>query len=49
MKEYKGNLESVFWTRWEEAELLNGRIAMLGIMAALGAYALTGELIPGIY
>jgi hypothetical protein len=31
------------------AELLNGRVAMLGIMAALGAYALTGQVIPGIW
>tara|TARA_R110001592_G_scaffold95062_1_gene274270 strand:+ start:242 stop:349 length:108 start_codon:yes stop_codon:yes gene_type:complete len=31
------------------AELLNGRMAMLGIMAALGAYALTGQVIPGIW
>ena len=32
-----------------KAELLNGRVAMLGIMAALGAYALTGQVIPGIW
>jgi len=31
------------------AELLNGRLAMLGVMAALGAYAVTGQLIPGIW
>jgi hypothetical protein len=33
----------------ETGELLNGRIAMLGIIAALGAYALTGKIIPGIW
>ena len=33
----------------ERAEKLNGRLAMLGIMAAIGAYALTGQLIPGIW
>ena len=33
----------------ERAELLNGRIAMLGVMAAIGSYALTGQLIPGIW
>ena len=38
-----------FETRWERAERLNGRVAMLGVMAALGAYALTGQLVPGIY
>ena len=33
----------------EKAELLNGRLAMLGVIAALGAYALTGQVIPGIW
>lgn len=31
------------------AELLNGRFAMIGIIAALGAYAVTGQIIPGIF
>jgi len=33
----------------ERAEKLNGRLAMLGVIAALGAYAVTGQLIPGIW
>jgi hypothetical protein len=33
----------------DTAEKLNGRLAMLGIMAAMGAYALTGQVIPGIF
>ena len=33
----------------EKAEKLNGRAAMLGIIAALGAYALTGQIIPGVW
>ena len=33
----------------ENAELQNGRWAMLGIVAALGAYATTGQIIPGIF
>ena len=33
----------------EKAEQLNGRVAMLGVIAAIGAYALTGQLIPGIW
>jgi hypothetical protein len=33
----------------EKAEKLNGRLAMLGVIAALGAYALTGQIIPGIW
>ena len=33
----------------ERAEKLNGRVAMLGIMAAFIAYATTGQIIPGIW
>ena len=33
----------------EKAEMLNGRFAMMGIIAALGAYAVTGQIIPGIW
>ena len=29
------------------AEKLNGRIAKLGIIAGIGAYLTTGQLIPG--
>jgi hypothetical protein len=36
-------------THNEKAEKLNGRAAMLGVIAALGAYALTGQIIPGIW
>ena len=32
-----------------KAELLNGRVAMLGVIAALGAYALTGQISPGLW
>ena len=32
-----------------KAERLNGRFAMLGVMAALGAYAVTGQIIPGVW
>ena len=38
-----------FETHNEKAEKLNGRFAMMGIIAALGAYALTGQVIPGIW
>tara|TARA_Y100000590_G_C15704263_1_gene1007985 strand:+ start:761 stop:949 length:189 start_codon:yes stop_codon:yes gene_type:complete len=31
------------------AELANGRWAMIGIVAGLGAYATTGQIIPGIF
>ena len=30
------------------AEQLNGRFAMLGFIAAVGAYLTTGQLIPGV-
>ena len=33
----------------ERAEKLNGRLSMLGIIAALGAYTLTGQIIPGVW
>ena len=33
----------------ERAERLNGRLAMLGVIAAIGSYVVTGQLIPGIY
>ena len=29
------------------AETLNGRFAMLGLIAAMGAYLTTGQIIPG--
>ena len=31
-----------------EKEKLNGRFAMLGFIAAVGAYLTTGQIIPGI-
>ena len=30
------------------AETLNGRFAMLGLVAAVGAYLTTGQIIPGL-
>jgi len=32
-----------------EAELLNGRLAMLSFVAAVISYALTGQIIPGLF
>ena len=29
------------------AETLNGRFAMMGLIAAIGAYLTTGQIIPG--
>ena len=33
----------------EEAEKANGRWAMIGFIALLGAYISTGQVIPGIF
>ena len=33
----------------ETAELANGRWAMIGFIAAIGSYAFTGQIIPGIF
>ena len=33
----------------EEAEKVNGRWAMIGFIALLGAYITTGQIIPGIF
>ena len=40
---------NMYETHNEKAEKLNGRFAMMGIIAALGAYAVTGQIIPGIW
>ena len=33
----------------QDAEELNGRAAMVGFIAAVGAYITTGQIIPGIF
>ena len=33
----------------ESVELWNSRVALLGLIAALGAYAVTGQVVPGIW
>ena len=48
-KEPPMEIIEVYETHNEKAERLNGRLAMLGVMAALGAYAVTGQVIPGIW
>nr|BDD46808.1 high light inducible protein [Paracoccaceae bacterium] len=48
-KEPQIKVMEVTVTHNEKAEMLNGRLAMLGVIAAMGAYALTGQIIPGIW
>lgn len=33
----------------ESIELWNSRISLLGLVAALGAYAVTGQIVPGLW
>ena len=33
----------------EKAERINGWAAMIGVVAAMGSYAVSGQLIPGIW
>jgi hypothetical protein len=33
----------------DKAEVLNGRLAMMGFVAAVGSYLTTGQVIPGIW
>ena len=42
-------MNEAYETHNEKAEKLNGRFAMMGVIAALGAYAVTGQIIPGIW
>ena len=48
-KEPQMQVMEVTVTHNEKAEMMNGRFAMIGVIAALGAYALTGQIIPGIW
>ena len=48
-KEPQMKVMEVSVTHNERAELLNGRAAMIGFIAAIGAYIVTGDIIPGIF
>ena len=41
--------EPISETYLEGAERTNGQLAMIGVIAALGAYLTTGQIIPGIF
>ena len=34
---------------YENAERVNGQLAMLGFIAAIGSYIFTGQIIPGVF
>ena len=48
-KEPQVKVMEVAVTHNERAEQLNGRLAMMGVIAAIGAYCVTGQLIPGVF
>jgi len=48
-KEPQMKVMEVTVTHNERAEMLNGRLAMLGVIAAIGSYAVTGQMIPGLW
>ena len=37
------------YNHFASAERLNGRLAMIGVISALGAYLSTGQVLPGIW
>ena len=53
LKKMKFNSQFTIQKRYKlmtpEAERFNGWAAMLGFVAAVGAYATTGNIIPGIF
>ena len=48
-KETQPRLVENYTNHFEEAEKANGRWAMLGFIALLGAYITTGQIIPGVF
>ena len=46
--ELPAQVDTTFIDYPKDAEKVNGRWAMLGLVALFGAYASTGQIIPGI-
>ena len=42
-------VDTTFINYPKDAEKVNGRWAMLGLVALIGAYISTGQIIPGIF
>ena len=47
--EVPADVNTTFINYPEDAEKVNGRWAMLGLVALFGAYTITGQIIPGIF
>ena len=47
--ESPANINTNFINYPKDAEIVNGRWAMLGLLALFGAYTITGQIIPGIF
>ena len=47
--ESPAHVETPFIDYPKDAEKVNGRWAMLGLVALFGAYVSTGQIIPGIF
>tara|TARA_Y100000589_G_C26685713_1_gene439683 strand:- start:345 stop:536 length:192 start_codon:yes stop_codon:yes gene_type:complete len=47
--EQSANVYTIFIDYPKDAEKVNGRWAMLGLIALFGAYSSTGQIIPGIF
>ena len=46
--ELPAHVDTTFIDYPKDAEKVNGRWAMLGLVALIGAYTSTGQIIPGI-
>ena len=42
-------VEEVDVNYYENAERVNGQLAMIGFIAAIGSYIFTGQIIPGVF
>ena len=42
-------VEVIDQSYFENAERVNGQLAMMGFIAAIGSYIFTGQIIPGVF
>ena len=48
-REVRPHLVENYAGHYQEAEKANGRWAMIGIIALIGAYCITGQILPGVF